>query len=166
MDNFLKFIMTLLAAFLLAMPATAQKGAGEATGVAQQAVKPAVITLTGEVVEIQTGPCENTTGRSPIGTHLIVQSADGAKLDIHLGPENAVDHIVDQLTTGQALTFEAFRTEQLPDDAYIAKSLRLDDKVIYLRDDNLRPSWAYGRGMGQGRGPGMGQGLGRWGRCW
>jgi hypothetical protein len=166
MENLLRLMMVLFAALLLSMSALAQKGTGETTGVAQQAVKPPVITVSGQVLEIKTGPCENTTGQSPVGTHLIVQSEDGANLNIHLGPENAVDHIVDQLTIGQTVTFEAFRTERLPDNAYIAKSLLLDDKVIYLRDDNLRPSWAYGRGMGQGRGPGMGQGRGRWGSCW
>jgi hypothetical protein len=166
MEKPLRLMIALFAALLFSIPATAQKGTGEATGVAQQAVKPPVITVSGKLLEIKTGPCENTTGRSPVGTHLIVQSEDGVNLDIHLGPENAVDHIVDQLTIGQSVTFEAFRTEQLPDNAYIAKSLRLDDKVIHLRDDNLRPSWAYGPGMGQGRGPGMGQGRGRWGSCW
>jgi hypothetical protein len=167
MEKSLKLIITTFAALLLSVSATAQKGAGEATGIAQQAVKPPVITLSGKLLEIRTGPCENTTGKSPTGTHLIVQSEDGAKLNIHLGPENAVDHVVDQLAAGQSVTFEVFRTERLPDNAYIAKSLLLEDRVIHLRDDNLRPSWAYAQGMGrQGTGQGRGQGRGRWGVCW
>ena len=139
-------------------PSHAQKGTGEATGVARQAVKPAVVTLSGELLEIKTGPCENTTGRSPSGAHLLLKDSDGKMLNVHLGPENAVDHVVEQLTVGQLLTMEAFRTDRLPEGHYIAKSLLLGDKTIHLRDDNLRPSWAYGRGMGQGRGGG-------WGRC-
>jgi hypothetical protein len=170
MGKLLKLMITIGATLLFSVSATAQKGAGEATGIAREPVKPPVITLSGKLLEIRTGPCENTTGKSPIGTHLIVQSEDGTNLNIHLGPENAVDHLVDQLSTGQSVVFEAFRTEQLPDNAYIAKSLLLDDKVINLRDDNLRPSWAYaqgmGMGMGKGRGQGMGKGRGRWGSCW
>jgi len=144
--------------------ANAQKGMGESTGMAQQAAKPAVTTLSGEVLEIKTGPCEKTTGKSPVGTHLIVQS-DGTKLNIHLGPEKAVDHIVDQLAIGSSVTFDVFRTDNLPVNSYIAKSLTVDDKVIHLRDDNLRPSWAYGRGKGQGRGQGLGPESGP-GPCW
>ncbi len=95
-----------------------------------------------------------------------MQSEDGAKFNIHLGPEKAVDHVVDQRVIGQAVTVDAFRTERLPDDAYIAKSLHLGDKVIHLRDDDLRPSWAYTQGKGQGRSHGAGQGRGKWGSCW
>lgn len=147
-------------------PSHAQKGAGEASGVARQAVKPAVVTLSGELLEIKTGPCENTTGRSPAGTHLILKGSNGMTLNVHLGPENAVDHVVEQLTVGQALALEAFRTDRLPENHYIAKSLLLDDKTIHLRDDKLRPSWAYGRGMGKRGGEGMGSGRGdSWGRC-
>ncbi|MCW8332110.1 hypothetical protein MD588_25285 [Photobacterium sp. SDRW27] len=147
---------------LFPISASAQKGIGETTGVAQQADKPPVTHLSGKLLEIRTGPCENTAGKSPVGTHLIVQDKDGIKLNIHLGPENAVDHIVDQLVIGQPLAAEVFRTERLPPDAYIAKSLLPDSKVIHLRDDNLRPSWAYGKGQGQAKG----QGRGRWGACW
>jgi len=148
-------------------PSHAQKGTGETSGVARQAVKPAVVTLSGELLEIKTGPCENTAGRSPLGTHLILKDSAGKVLNVHLGPESAVDHAVEQLTVGQLLTMEAFRTDRLPEGHYIAKSLLLGDKTIHLRDDNLRPSWAYGRGMGRRGGQGMGQGRGgSWGRCW
>ncbi len=166
MEKLLRLAIVISTALLLSVNAAAQKGTGEDTGVAQQAVKPAIVTLAGKLLEIKTGPCENTTGKSPTGTHLIVLSNEGTKLNIHLGPENAVDHVVEQLATGQSCTVEAFRSERLPANAYIAKSLLLDDKVIHLRDDNLRPSWAYAQGKGQGRGRGMGQGGGRWGSCW
>jgi hypothetical protein len=146
---------------MFSVSANAQKGMGDSTGIAQQAVKPAVTTLSGKVLEIKTGPCEKTTGKSRIGTHLIIQS-DGTELNIHLGPENAVDHVIDQLAIGSPVTFDVFRTEKMPENAYIAKSVTLGDKVIHLRDDNLRPSWAYGRGKGQGMGPGRGPR----GPCW
>ena len=159
-------LVTIFAALMVfSVSANAQKGAGETVGVGQQAVKPAVSKLSGELLEIKTGPCEKTTGKSPVGTHLIVLS-DGTKLNIHLGPEKAVDHVVDQLTIGSSVTFDAFRTEKMPENAYIAKSLTLDGKVINLRDNNLRPSWAYGRGKGQGMGQGSGSGRGPRGPCW
>ncbi len=95
-----------------------------------------------------------------MGTHLIVQSGETI-FNIHLGPEKAVDHVVDQLAIGSLVTLAVFRTEEMPEDAYIAKSLHLEDKVIHLRDDNLRPSWASGRGKGQGKWQGGAQGP-----CW
>jgi len=162
MRKLLKLMITIFAALLFSVSALAQKGTGEATGIAQQTVKPPVITLSGKLLEIKIGPCENTTGWSATGTHLIMQSKDGAKLNIHLGPTSAVDHVIDQLVIGQPLSFDAFRTERLPDNAYILKSLILDGKVIHLRDNNLHPSWAYGKGRAQG----MSQGRGRWGPCW
>ncbi len=166
MNKLLRPMITILSVLLFSASATAQKGTDEATGVAQQAAKPPVVAVSGKLLEIQTEPCEATAGRSPTGTHLILQSEDGAKLNIHLGPDTAVDHVVEQLVIGQTVTLEAFRTERLPDDAYIAKSILLDEKTIHLRDDNLRPSWAYARHKGQGQGQGMGQGRGRWGSCW
>ena len=159
------FISVFAALVMLSVSVNAQKGMGESTGIAQQAVKPAVTILSGKVLEIKTGPCENTTGKSPSGTHLIVQSGEIIN-NIHLGPEKAVDHIVDQLSIGSLVTFEVFRTEKMPENAYIAKSLAIDDKVIHLRDGNLRPSWAYGPGKGQGKGQGLRSGGGPQGPCW
>jgi hypothetical protein len=145
--------------------ANAQKGTGEPSGIVREAAMPAVNTFTGKVLEIESGPCEKTTGRSSIGTHLLVQD-DDTQLNIHLGPEKAVDHVVDQIAKGSSVTFDVFRTERMPKNAYIAKSLTLDDKVIHLRDANLRPSWSYGRGNARGRGYGFGPGRGLRGPCW
>ena len=159
------FISIFVALVMVTVPANAQKGMDESTGIAQQAVKPVVTTLSGKVLEIKTGPCEKTTGKSPSGTHLIVQSGE-IIYNIHLGPEKAVDHVVDQLAIGSLVTFDVFRTEKMPENAYIAKSITLEDKVIHLRDDNLRPSWAYGRGKGQGKGQGLRPESGPRGPCW
>jgi len=59
-----------------------------------------------------------------------------------------------QHAAGQEISFEAFRTDRMPKDAYIAKSIKAGDKVFALRNDNLRPRWAGGRGRGMGRGGG------------
>lgn len=156
-------MLAVTTALVLATPAAAQKGIGEQTGVAREAVKPPVQEMSGTVADVKIGACEQTTGRSNMGAHLMVTVEGGKTINLHLGPLSAVEHVVEQVPTGTPIAFEAFRTEEMPEDAYVAKSIAVDDKVIHLRDDNLRPSWAGGRGFGrgQGRGQGLGQGGGQ-----
>jgi hypothetical protein len=97
--------------------------------------------------------------------HLIVQAETGKTINLHLGPAAALEDVLDQLSMGQQITFEAFRTDAMPQDAYVAKSLKAGDATFDLRDDGLRPNWAIaargGRGGGTGMGAGRGQGEGR-----
>src|SRR5512144_1433160 len=153
--------MALLLGLLIAVPAAAQKGMGEPTGVARQAVKPPIETMSGTIKDIKIGPCERTTGRSLEGVHLIVQAESGKAINLHLGPAAALEGVLDQLSAGQQITFEAFRTDAMPQDAYVAKSLKAGDATFDLRDDSLRPKWAGGRGGGPGMGAGRGLGQGR-----
>ena len=51
-----------------------------------ETVKPDTVALEGTLSAIEIGPCQHTTGRSMVGTHLIVTSADQKKLNVHLGP--------------------------------------------------------------------------------
>jgi len=160
--------------------AHAQKGTGEAAGVARQSVKPEVVSLSGKVRAIKTGPCEMTTGRAYLGTHLLLETPQGKELNIHLGPAAAVGHIVDQLPPGKKVTVKGFRTGRMSENHYVAQSLAFDDTSIQLRDENLRPFWAgrgavsggrsvsqWGPGRGQGRAWGSRPGHGRgWGRGW
>ncbi len=136
--------ITIFLSLLLFVPnvTAGQKGMGDATGIAQEAVKPAVVTLSGELTEIRIGPCEGLTGKSQIGTHLIVQTKDGNEINVHLGPVKAVDYVLDQVSVGQNMRFNAFRTKEMPEDDYITKSLTVDGKLIVLRDEDLRPIWA------------------------
>ena len=161
----LSLAMALLLMLMFAVPTAAQKGMGEPTGVARQAVKPPIETMSGTIKDIKIGPCERTTGHSLEGVHLIVQADSGKTINLHLGPEAALEEVVDQLSAGQQITFEAFRTDIMPADAYVAKSLKMGDTTLDLRDDNLRPKWAIaaqgGRGGGPGTGAGRGQGQGR-----
>ena len=147
--------------------AYAQKGVGDATGVARQAVKPEITSLSGKLLEIKTGPCEAATGRSPIGTHIILETAKKQKVNVHLGPAEAVAEIVAKLTVDQEITVKVFRTDKLKDHHYIAVSLSFDKTTVELRDDTLRPVWAQGggagRGLGVAQGGSQGRGLG-WGR--
>ncbi len=165
---------TLIAALALSLGVTltvafGQKGTGEATGLARQSVKPDVVALSGTVLEVKTGPCQMTTGPAAEGTHFTLQTSAGKKLDIHLGPELQVKDVAKKLAADQTTTVKAFRTERLPEDAYIAQSVTVDDETLRLRDDDLRPVWAGGMANQKGRrndrwnadiGPGAGRGPG------
>jgi hypothetical protein len=175
---------------VVALPAFAQRGMGDPTGVARQTVRPKIVTLKGKMVRVETGPCQNTTGRSNTGTHVVLKTARGKRLIVHLGPAAVVKDVADQLAAGKKVKLEAFRTEKMPENHYVAKSLKFDDTAIQLRDESLRPGWAggnidsrglwrpewgagrrrgpqWGRGRGDGWGWGHGPGYGRgyrWGR--
>jgi len=156
----------------------AQKGMGDLTGVARQAITPEVVSLTGKVTAVETGPCEMTTGRAGIGTHVMLKTEDGESLNVHLGPQVAVAELAKRLKRGTALSISAFRTDKMPEGHYVAQSLTLGNKTIQLRDATLRPVWAGGRGAGRGGwqagpaagfGPGIGPGFGPGrgaGRAW
>ena len=153
--------LALLATVPLVSPAMAQKGMGEPGGVARQAEKPPVESLSGTIKDIKTGRCERTTGRSVEGVHLIVQAPDNRTINLHLGPASALADTIQKLSPEETITFEAFRTDRMPKDAYVAKSLTAGGKTFALRSDSLRPKWASrGRGMGGGRGMGAGFGQG------
>ena len=124
--------------------AYAQKGVGDSTGIARQAVKPEVVSLSGKLIEIRTASCEVTTGRSPSGTHIILEAPDGKKLNIHLGPAVAVADMVAKLTVGHEVAVKAFRTEKLKADHFVAQSITAGETRIELRDAELRPVWAQG----------------------
>jgi hypothetical protein len=174
--RFLALGLTLSLGFLPAS-ALAQKGTGAATGVGRLADKPEMVTLSGRLVEIRTGPCEATTGRATAGTHLILETKGKQTLNVHLGPADAVADHVSKLKVGKNVEVEAFRTDSLKDAQYIARTITSGNTTITLRDDNtLRPDWApgnarmtagrgpgrvMGMGMGNGRGPGMGNGRGQ-----
>ena len=149
-----------LLAGVLSPSAYAQKGVGDATGVAQQPTKPELVTFSGEIVVVETKPCEKTTGHSLVGTHILLKTEKDTALNIHLGWAEAVEEIAKQLPVGKKVTVTAFRTDKMPEGQYVAKSLTYDDKTVQLRDENLRPLWAgIGNGQrglqqpaGQGRG--------------
>ena len=158
--------ITLLA---VAVPmAHAQKGVGDPTGVARQSVKPEIISLSGKIIEVKTGPCESTTGPSVSGTHLLLETVQKERLNVHLGPAEAVADTVASLSVGQKIAVKAFRTEKMKEKHYVAQTLTFET-TVELRDAGLRPVWAGGNvgprrtaasqaGLGRGRGPGWGRG--------
>jgi len=174
MRNAVAIAVAATALFGVAAPmAHAQRGVGDPTGVAPQPVKPEIVSLSGKLVEVKTGPCESTTGRSLTGTHVILETAEKEQLNVHLGPAEAVADTVAKLSVGQEIAVKAFRTEKMKEKHYVAQSLTLGKTTIELRDAGLQPVWAGGKvgprgaaagqaGLGRGRGPGWGRGGQRW----
>jgi predicted Fe-Mo cluster-binding NifX family protein len=132
----------LFACGLLASAAWAQSGVGDPQGVARRPAKPKVISLSGKVLEAKTEPCENTSGRSPLGVHFVMKASDEKTVNIHLGPAAAVKSVVNELSRGREVKVEAFRTKKLEKRHYIARSVKIGDRTWELRDRNLRPTWA------------------------
>lgn len=137
--------------YLLAMTAYAQKGVGKESGIAESGVIPDVISLTGKVSQIKIGPCENTTGPSNSGTHLIIETKDKQELNIHLGPTNDVNGFIKDVTVGTEIGVQGFRTEDFPENNFVAKELYVDGKTYVLRGENLKPVWAGKKGRKRGR---------------
>jgi len=126
--------------------------------------------MSGKILEIKTGPCASSTGRSLEGTHFIIRTDDNSKINLHLGPSKEIQNVVKGLEVGTVLAFTAFRTDEMKENHYVAKSLDHNGIVVNLRDEDLRPIWAgsQGRGYGKGKGHGRGHGYGHGGgpRCW
>jgi hypothetical protein len=164
MRHFTSAGIAVLVSVLLAGAAVAQKGTGESTGMARRSTKPPIVTVAGTVTDIKIGPCKQTTGRSAEGVHLLLRAADNREINLHLGPSAALGDVIKAVSAGQPVTSDAFRTERMPQDAYVARVLTVGGRTFELRDVGLRPIWA-GAGRGGGRGAGLGAGSPR-GRGW
>lgn len=140
--NHLLRTLAVLGIAMFPLAVAAQRGVGDPVGIGRQAEKPTVVSLTGTLNEIHVAPCEHTTGRSTLGTHLMVETADNRILNVHLGPSQRVEDIVRQLSLDQLVTIEVFETPQLKADERIAQKVTQAGKTFVLRDDNLRPVWA------------------------
>jgi len=127
-DSIVVLVSTLIVLTCVA-PAPGQLGMGDNKGIAQQKLKP--------------------TGKAELGTHLILKDKHGRELNIHLGPAPAVSETVKLLTVGTKLDLVGFRTDKMPPNQYVAKTLILANYIIHLRDPDLRPYWANNR-LGEG----------------
>jgi hypothetical protein len=136
---------------------------GDQIGVVRQGLKPPLTTLSGKVLSLETHPCEKTTGPAPAGTHLIIEGTDGKKYNLHLGPADAVASIAESLRPGRQIEAAVFRTSKMPEDQYVVSALRLDNnRILRLRDADLRPFWSRRSQLGQGWNQGFaGRGNGR-----
>ena len=159
--TFATLVVVALLAGVLTPPAYGQRGMGDPIGVARQITKPELATFSGEIVAVESKPCEETSGHGRVGTHILVKTEKGENLNVHLGWADAVVETAKQLVAGKKVEVTAFRTAKLPEGHYVAQTLKFDGKTVQLRDENLRPEWAGGAG-GRGPQPGMGRGRG-WG---
>ena len=142
------FVSTLIV-LIWAATAPGQLGIGDNKGIAQQRLKPCLVRISGKLQEIKTHPCENTTGKAELGTHLILKDKHGRELNIHLGPAPAVSETVKRLKVGSTLDLVGFRTEKMLPNHYVAKTLILANHIIHLRGPDLRPYWSNHR-LGEG----------------
>ncbi|MCP4610853.1 MAG: hypothetical protein GY845_19260 [Planctomycetes bacterium] len=140
-----KGIVVFLSTLLLLMwsfAAQAQRGVGDGEGVAQQMLKPPLVHISGKLKEIKSHPCENSTGKADLGTHLILKNKQGRELNIHLGPTPELSETVKRLNIGSKIELIGFRTDKMTLNQYVAKILIFGGNVIQLRDSGLRPYWA------------------------
>lgn len=144
--------MVVLTALLTAGPtAWGQRGVGDNEGVVRQAVETKRTAIEGTIKEIVVEECEKTTGPFDAGMHLLVTTAEERQYNVHLGPAVIVKDLVEPLKSGQFVTVQGYRTEKMPAEDLVAISVRFDGKTVRLRDENLRPVWAGGRGRSWGR---------------
>lgn len=147
----MKRLPALLATFLLLMlgtaPVHAQRGMGQASGLAAQGYQADILTVEGTITAILTEPCAQTTGRSIIGLHLIIEETLQGALNLHLGPADDLLSMQRSLEVGDRLEAHVFRTDQLPEGQYIVRDITTGGDTTVLRDEKtLRPVWARGRG--------------------
>ena len=102
-----------------------------------------LITLSGKIRAIKTKLCERNQGGSRVCFHLTVLTSQQKEIDLHLGAKDIVGKVVNQLAVNQILAFDAFRSQQMPENSYIAKTLSLDDRVIHLNNDVTTPNWFH-----------------------
>lgn len=179
--------IVVLTALMTVVPATwGQRGMGDNEGVVRQALQTQRIVIDGTVKEIVTETCENTTGPFATGMHLLLTTSEQKQYNVHLGPAVLVKDQVEPLEAGQSVTVQAFRTESMPVEHFVAIALTFDGMKVRLRNENLWPVWAgqqgrylgrygigpkcprwnqahgrgYGLGIGRGYGVGYGRGMG------
>ena len=138
-------LVTTLVVLIWAAAAPGQRGMGDIKGVAQQRLKPRLVLISGKLQEIKIHPCEKTTGKAELGTHLILRDKHGQELNIHLGPAPELSETVKRLTVGRKLDLLGFRTDKMPPNHYVAQTLILGSRIIQLRDSGLRPYWSNNR---------------------
>jgi len=146
-------LVSALSVMIWTPAALGQLGMGDSKGIVQQRLKPRLIRVSGRLQRIETHPCESTTGKAELGTHLILKDKDGRELNIHLGPTSEVSKIVKQLTVSTRLDLLGFRTDKMPRNHYVAKTLIFPNHIIQLRDSDLRPYWSTNKLGQQGPSP-------------
>jgi len=145
-----KILITVVLLALASM-GYAQKGMGNNSGVARTNSVDEIKQISGELQEIITEPCTQTTGRYSNGTHLLVKTDENATFNVHLGPTKEVSGMTGQLNTGEEIHLKMYTTEDLPENHYIVKEFTGKEVSHEIRDANLKPFWADSNGNRRGR---------------
>ena len=119
-----------------------QRGLGDERGIARTRGQEEFVHISGVVKEVDQGKCEKTTGYGKIGAHVMVVTDDGKTLNIHLGPVDALETLLDDLKPNAEVQVEAFRTPRMKEDHFVGKEIVVAGRTEVLRDDDLRPFWA------------------------
>lgn len=153
MNIYFKVIGVLIGfVFTLNISVFAQKGLGDSTGIARSGELPTIVMLDGTLDQIKTGPCEHTTGRAVIGTHLFIDTEESDELfNVHLGAAYALEPFVANLEIGQKVEIQAFQTDGMEPLEFIAKEVLIEGDTLKLRDENLRPFWAGDQNLRDGK---------------
>ncbi|MCC5849401.1 MAG: hypothetical protein JJU29_15065 [Verrucomicrobia bacterium] len=120
----------------------AQRGIGDAEGLARQQTPVTRNTVAGEVIEVKLAPCEQTTGPSDIGMHYFLKTGEDLILNLHLGPDHAVKALGLPMEAGFPLTARVFRTEKMAKNHWVVQEVTIEGSRTRLREENLRPVWA------------------------
>ena len=159
----IQILIVSLAVLLSFGSSHAQRGTGQEAGVAYSNADVEEVEISGVVTGKKTGPCKNSTGRSTSGTHVFVKKNDEVTYNVHLGPTGAVSEIAGKLKKGREIMVVAFRTNNHPENNYVAQKIYAGEKDFVLRDENLRPFWAgQGRNRGSSKRGGRRGGGNRW----
>jgi len=146
-----KILITVVVLLALTSMGYAQKGMGNNTGIARANSVVEIEKISGELQEIITEPCTQTTGRYSNGTHLLVKNNENETLNVHLGPTKVVSGMTDQLNAGEEIHLEMYTTEDLPENHYIVKEFKSGEVSHEIRNSNLKPFWAGSSGKRRGR---------------
>jgi hypothetical protein len=72
-----------------------------------------------------------------LGTHLVMKTSKGKKLNIHLGPAAAIEFVTRRLSPGQEVRVDAFRTKRMEKGSYVARTLTIDSLTIEVKSRGL-----------------------------
>ena len=122
-----------------------QKGVGNHSGIARTGNSVTILEVTGTILKVVEEPCTETTGKYETGTHLLIQQnlkSESSVLNIHLGPALQVSKMIKNFEAGKSIRLEVYRTGNLTDSQYIAKSMEYANNLYMLRNSQLKPFWA------------------------
>jgi hypothetical protein len=139
-EDTMRYVLGLIAAALLALvpAAAAEAPPGPAFGRMARNFDPATVaTVSGEVAAVHRFP-----GRRGEGLHVDLKTADGAVLDVHLGPSSFLAARSLELASGDAIEVTGSRIALGGTPTLIAQAVKKGDATVTLRDASGIPAWS------------------------